>query len=370
MTLAIPLLLALAAADAPPAASPAEQLAALAKEGTAIRDTFHADLKKAAHDRPLVIAANDKYFADGAAWAKRAAPLVEAHPSEPAALEVILAMHEMSSVDDKLVAILREHHFASPKVLALLNTFSQDGPGPRRQFAQDVADKHPDRAVRGKATLKLGRLDRVYLIDGLKKEPSFGGRLGTPEELRVRARRYLERVVKDYADVQSEDEGETLGDLANDELAGLDNIGKLEVGMVAPDVVGESLDGKSLKLASKSGKVTLLVFWGSWCGPCMRLVPHEIELLEKYKGRAFQLYGINGGDERELAKRTTVEKQMTWPSFYGGRIRGGLAAVWNVDAWPAVYVIGPDGVIQYKGYGDDLDAAVEKAIVEAEKRAK
>jgi hypothetical protein len=102
----------------------------------------------------------------------------------------------------------------------------------------------------------------------------------------------------------------------------------------------------------------------------MRLVPHEAALAEKYKGRPFQLYGVNGGDERELAKKTTLDKQMTWPSFYGGRIRGGLPAVWNVDAWPAVYVIGPDGVIQYKGYGDDLDAAVEKAIVAAEKGSK
>jgi hypothetical protein len=61
---------------------------------------------------------------------------------------------------------------------------------------------------------------------------------------------------------------------------------------------------------------------------------------------------------------------MTWPIFYGGRIRGGLAAVWNVDAWPAVYVIGPDGVIRYKGDGDGLEEAVEKAVAEVEMRPK
>ena len=369
MTLAIPLLfvaLTAATADSTSAVA-AEQLAALAKDGTAIHDNFYAELKKAGHDMPRVAAANQKYNADAKAWAERATPRVEANPDEPASLDVILAMNEIYSVDDRLVLLVRGHHFASPKVLKFVQSFSQDRPGARRLFAEDVADKHPDRAVRGKATLALGRMDRIYLIDGLKKEPSFGGRLGTPDELRVRARRYLERVVKDYADVQSEDEGETLGDLAKDELAGLDNIGKLEVGMVAPDVVGEDLDGKPLKLTTKSGKVTLLVFWGSWCGPCMRLVPHEAAMLEKYTGRPFQLYGVNGGDEREVAKKTTLEKQMTWPSFYGARIRGGLAAVWNVDAWPAVYVIGPDGVIQYKGYGDDLEAAVEKALMAAEK---
>lgn len=346
--------------------SPADQLAALAKEGFAIHDSFYAELK-AAKDDNASIEANRKYRDDAKAWAARANPMLKAHPSEPAALDVLLAMDEISYVDDRAVQLLRENHFASPKVLRLVHSFCQDRPGARRLFAEDVAEKHPDKLVRGQATLILGRMDRTYLIDGLRKNPSFGGRLGTPDELRVRARRYLERVVKDVPDLMSEEEKETLGDLAKDELAGLDNVGRLEVGNVAPDIMGADLDGKPLTLTMKSGKVTLLVFWGTWCGPCMRLVPHEVAMLEKYKDAPFQIYGINGGDERDVAKKTTLAKQMTWPNFYGTRKRGGLAAVWNVDAWPKVWVIGPDGVIQYTGHGSDLEAAVEKAIASAEK---
>jgi len=364
------LLISFFAADPTSSPSPADQLAGLAKEGTAIHDNFHAELTKAGHDMARVLAANEKYRADSSAWAERASVLLKAHPAELAALDVILAMDQIHDVDDDAVAILREHHFASPKVLALLNSFSQDSPGPRRRFAEEVAGKHPNRSVRGTATLALGRMDRIYLIDGLKKNPSFGGRLGTPDELRARARRYLQRVVKDYADVKSDEKGATLGELAKDELAGLDNAGRLEVGNAAPDIVCEDLDAKPLKLSARSGKVTLLVFWGSWCGPCMRLVPHEAALAQKYMGRPFQLYGVNGGDERDVAKKTVLNKQMTWPIFYGGRVRGGLAAVWNVDAWPAVYVIGPDGVIRYKGDGDGLEEAVEKALAEAERRPK
>jgi thiol-disulfide isomerase/thioredoxin len=357
MNLAFPfiVLFAQAAADQSGTVSLTEQLAAVAKRGMEIRDNFYADLKRAGQDGPLVTAANNKYRADASAWAQGARPLVEANPTEPAALDVVLAMNEVHYVDDRLVLLVRTHHFTSSRVLGFLNSFSQDGPGARRSFAEDVAEKHPDRAVRGKASLALGRMDRIYLIDGLKDRPSFGGRLGTPDELRVRAKGYLERVVKNYAEVQSDDEGETLGELANDELVGLDNVGRLEVGNLAPDIVGQDLDGKPLKLTARSGKATLLVFWGTWCGPCMRLVPHEVALAEKYKSSAFQLYGVNGGDERSAAKETAVEKQMTWPSFYGARKRGGLAAVWNVDAWPTVYVIGSDGVIRYKGHGDEME---------------
>jgi thiol-disulfide isomerase/thioredoxin len=369
MNFAFPLIVLLACAPAEESKtdSSAEQLAALVERGIEIRDTFESDLKKAGRDRPLVSAANKQYRADAADWAKSATELIEANPTEPATLDVLLQMDKIYNVDDRLIPLLRAHHFDSPKVLEFLNSFSQNEPGEQRSFAEEVAEKHPDRAVRGKATLALGRMDRVYLIDGLKDQPSFGGRLGTPDELRVRARGYLERVVENYADVQSDDESETLGELAKDELAGLDNIGRLEIGNVAPDIVGQDLAGNSLQWTAKSGKVTLLVFWGAWCGPCMRLVPEEAALADKYKGRAFQLYGVNGGDERETAKSAAAEKLMTWPSFYdGARHRGGLPAVWNVDAWPAVYVIGPDGVILYKGHGDEMVAAVDKAMAQAE----
>jgi hypothetical protein len=60
---------------------------------------------------------------------------------------------------------------------------------------------------------------------------------------------------------------------------------------------------------------------------------------------------------------------MTWPVFYSGKKRGGLASVWNVDSWPTVYVIGPDGKIHYKGHGDGMEDAVEEAVTETEKQA-
>ena len=344
----------------------ADQLLQLAKDGTAIETNFHEELRKAGRDMPQVSALNKKYRADTSEWAERANSLVKAHPAEPETLDVILTMNEIHRVDDQTVAILREHHFNSPKILGLLNSFAQDSAGARRRFAEDVADQHSDPSVRGKATLALGKMDRIYLIDGLKDKPSFGGRLGKPDVLRARARLYLERVLKEYADIESDEEDTKLGELARDELAGLDNAGRLEVGHAAPDIESADLDGNPLKLNFRSGKVTLLVFWGTWCGPCMRLVPQEIAMSEKYMDRPFQLYGVNGGDERDVAKATVVKKQITWPNFYSGKARGGLAAIWNVDAWPVVYVIGQDGVIRYKGHGDNLEEAVEKAVTEAE----
>jgi thiol-disulfide isomerase/thioredoxin len=358
-----------AAAAAPPAASSSDQLVAVAKEASDISKTFDDALHKAGQNMPRVIEANDRYRKASAAWVDRARPLVLAHPAEPAALDVILAMNRLSTVNGKLIDIIREHHMSSPKVLELVMSLGQDRLGMRRSLAEEIAAKHADRSIRGRATLTLARLDRIYLVDAMKPEPSFGGRLGKPDELRTRARVYLERTIKDYADVPS-DEGPTLGELAKSELAGIDNAGKLEVGHLALDITGQDLDGKPLTMTARSGRVTLLVFWGSWCGPCMKLAPREAALAGQYKDRPFAIYGVNGGDEPAKAKKAAADKKMTWPSFYGGRERGGLAAVWNVDAWPAVYVIGPDGVIRYKGYGDGMERAVEEALLETEKKAK
>src|SRR5262245_37924141 len=127
MTLAFSLILlfAYAAADQSTTVSPAEQLSALATRGIEIDDNFYADLKKAGQDTALVSAANKKYRDDASAWAESAKPLVEANPTEPAALDVILAMNEVHYVDDGLVQLVRAHHFTSPKVLGFLNSFSQ-----------------------------------------------------------------------------------------------------------------------------------------------------------------------------------------------------------------------------------------------------
>ncbi len=104
------LLLSFFAADQTPSPSPADQLAGLAKEGTAIHDNFFAELTKAGHDMARVTAANENYRADSSAWAERAGELLKAHPAEPASLDVILAMNEVHYVDDDAVVLPQDRH--------------------------------------------------------------------------------------------------------------------------------------------------------------------------------------------------------------------------------------------------------------------
>ena len=82
----------------------------------------------------------------------------------------------------------------------------------------------------------------------------------------------------------------------------LRRIRDLVVGKPAPEIVGKGVDGKPIRLSDYRGKVVVLSFWATWCSPCMSMVPHEQELVERMKGKPFVFLGISGDEDRERLK--------------------------------------------------------------------
>lgn len=111
----------------------------------------------------------------------------------------------------------------------------------------------------------------------------------------------------------------------------------------APDF---TLDGRSL--GDFRGRKVALVFWASWCGPCMAMVPQERALVKRLEGKPFALVGVNGDEDRPKAKAAMDKEQMTWPSFFDGKVgRGPVAVKWGVSSWPTVIVLDARGVIRH-----------------------
>lgn len=140
------------------------------------------------------------------------------------------------------------------------------------------------------------------------------------------------------------------------------------VGKPAPEIDGVDFDGNPLKLSDYRGKVVALVFWGTWCGPCMREVPNERELVEKYKGRPFAMLGVDCNDPKSKAAKVMESERITWPNWHDGEDSGSpIANLYHVSGFPTVFVIDAEGQIRStRTQGESLDKLVEQLVNEAE----
>lgn len=157
----------------------------------------------------------------------------------------------------------------------------------------------------------------------------------------------------------------TLGDEA---IARLDEMFNLTVGKLAPEIDGVGINGDPLKLSDYRGKVVVLVFWGSWCGPCMAEVPNERELVERLKGRPFALLGVDCEANKEMAIKVMEREQMTWPNWFDGPAgEGPIGDRYHIRSYPTSFVLDSNGVIRNKDLrGKVLEEAVDRLLQEAE----
>ncbi|MDH4066708.1 MAG: TlpA family protein disulfide reductase [Acidobacteriota bacterium] len=123
----------------------------------------------------------------------------------------------------------------------------------------------------------------------------------------------------------------------------------------------KDLDGKDVKLSSYKGKVVLLNFWATWCGPCKAEIPGFVELQEQYKNDLV-VVGYSVDDTAEKARAFATEFKMNYPILLGlGRedVQDAYGPIWGI---PASFVISRDGLVCKKHMGIAPKATFEKEI--------
>lgn len=134
----------------------------------------------------------------------------------------------------------------------------------------------------------------------------------------------------------------------------------LDVGATAPDWELSDADGRLQTLAQYRGKIVVLDFWATWCGPCTLVMPQMQKLHEKYKDRGVVVFGVSSWEKDDpgiLMKR----KHYT----YGLLLRGeDIADRYGVDTLPAVYIIGADGRVVYRhqGVARDFGSIIKRQL--------
>jgi thiol-disulfide isomerase/thioredoxin len=145
------------------------------------------------------------------------------------------------------------------------------------------------------------------------------------------------------------------------------------LGKPAPDVTGNDLEGKHMRLSDYRGKAVLLSFWASWCVPCMSLVPHERDLVARTKDKPFVLIGVNGDNDLAAARKAAADKQMTWRSFKNQQAADKfISGDWGVAGWPTLYLIDQEGIIRKRWVGapppEMLDPEVDRLVHKANRQ--
>jgi thiol-disulfide isomerase/thioredoxin len=117
----------------------------------------------------------------------------------------------------------------------------------------------------------------------------------------------------------------------------------------APDFKAKDLDGKEITLAASKGKVILLNFWASWCGPCRAEIPGLIDLQNKYKDR-LQIIGLVVDDDDETEVRNVVKSEsINYPvAFSTNQVRTDYG---GIPALPTLFVINAEGRVVQKHVG-------------------
>lgn len=352
------------AKPAEPDPAVAQRIAAIAQEHAQRETQFRAELNGLRGDDQKARDANDRYFADKQERARDIMFVISEHATDRAAFDGVLLLVEKMGyfLDDSLTEIVLDHHLADSRMGRLCFALrSRGGEAWAARILKTAAEVHPEPKVRGQAIFALGDYYRNQAFPDGRDLPE-----AKRAALLADAERCYQRAADDFAQMPTPDGKTTLGDKARHELTRLRNLANLKVGRPAPWIAAEALDGKPMSLADFQGQVVLLVFWGSWCGPCMEMVPHERELARRYGGKPFAVVGVNCGDTRDVAKATMERNHMTWRSWWDGdEIRGPIETDYDVPHWPRVFVIDADGIIRaIDPEPDDLDRTVE-ALVQA-----
>jgi len=134
-----------------------------------------------------------------------------------------------------------------------------------------------------------------------------------------------------------------------------------EKGAEAPDIQLPNVKGEITKLSSLKGKIVLIDFWASWCGPCRKSMPRLRELYKKYKDKGFEIYGISLDTEKDSWKKAIFEDGIKWSQVID--IEGNVATKWQVQYIPTSYLLDKSGrVVAINAEGAELEKLLQKLL--------
>jgi peroxiredoxin len=133
-------------------------------------------------------------------------------------------------------------------------------------------------------------------------------------------------------------------------------------GADAPDIVLPDVNGKTVKLSDFKGKVVLVDFWASWCGPCRMENPNVVRMYNAYKDKGFEILGVSLDKDRNAWLEAIQKDGLRWTQVSDLKYwQSDAAKLYNVTGIPYTVLVGKDGKIIEKNLrGPALDAKLKE----------
>lgn len=127
-----------------------------------------------------------------------------------------------------------------------------------------------------------------------------------------------------------------------------------------------ALDGQKISMDDLQGKVVLLDFWATWCGPCREALPHMQQVAKKFKDEPLVILSVSLDSDEHAWKEFIGKHEMTWLQYRDGGFTGPISKMFGVAAIPHTFTIDTDGVLQEEHIGDaSIEGKLKKLLARA-----
>jgi peroxiredoxin len=134
-------------------------------------------------------------------------------------------------------------------------------------------------------------------------------------------------------------------------------------GAMAPDIALEDVNGKTVNLSSLKGKVVLVDFWASWCGPCRITNRRLATIYPKLKAKGFEIYSISIDENKADWKKAIATDKIQWLQVNEKGWNGAVSLAWKIEQIPSTWLLDKEGkVVAVDPEGKALERKINELL--------